>query len=321
MICALCLLLVLAAPASSNAPVRNKGSCEGTSEEDAGSETQSCMLQAKGGTLHSFATDPLGAAQMKTASLQLSSKLHKIASRSAGHTKELLHSFRLCGQCNQFERFGELHDGGYLTCMDGLKGNLRAAYSMGVEHHDKWSDDVTANFGVPVSTGCSSCKFFKKCIVSEDNHEGSKFPPEKLWTLREALENTGQADAPNSSLLSKMDIEGAEWPVYEVAKPDILAKFKQIIVEFHSLQHVEKHQQYLAAMQHLLGTGFQVTHLHGNNCCGMVNFETERVPKVIEVTFVQQAAKRQECLSAQEYLPQDHMNLPRKIELPMVELD
>ena len=45
-----------------------------------------------------------------------------------GATKELLRSFKICGSCNNFRRFGEPHDGGYLMCMDHMDG-VTAAYS------------------------------------------------------------------------------------------------------------------------------------------------------------------------------------------------
>jgi len=67
-------------------------------------------------------------------------------------TREFLKTFEICGQCHQWKRFGESHDGGYLMCLDhnASKPRLQAAFSMGVEHHDQWSEDVSSAFGVPV---------------------------------------------------------------------------------------------------------------------------------------------------------------------------
>lgn len=327
--CLFYVLLVLAAPASSNkAPVCNT---EDVSQGIDGHETTGLsMLQVEPATPGKSARVLLNSAQMQTEAQQLSDRLQKIAGRSPSPTREFLHSFQLCGQCSQFERFGEPNDGGYITCLDGLKDNLRAAYSMGVEFHDRWSDDVAANFGVPVNqfdctvdqgTGCSTCNFFKKCITGHDNHEGATIPSDQLWTLRETLENTGQADAPKGSLLMKMDIDGPEWSVYEAAHPDTLAKFKEIIVEFHGLDQIGLHPQYLSAVQNLLDAGFQVTHLHGNNYAGMAEFGGDTIPNVLEVTFVQGAEKRRECLKEQEYLPLDDANRPGAPELPMAKLN
>jgi len=47
-------------------------------------------------------------------------------------TQKLFESFRLCGQCSSFRRFGESNDGGYLMCMDAFKNKtMQAAYSFG----------------------------------------------------------------------------------------------------------------------------------------------------------------------------------------------
>ena len=46
-------------------------------------------------------------------------------------TKDLFHSFSICGNCETWQRFGEHYDGGYLSCMDNMNGTLLAAYSMG----------------------------------------------------------------------------------------------------------------------------------------------------------------------------------------------
>ena len=53
-------------------------------------------------------------------------------------------------------------------------GVVQAAYSMGVEGHDRWSEDVHEGFGVPAfqydctvekaAQDCDNCKFFQACL-------------------------------------------------------------------------------------------------------------------------------------------------------------
>ncbi len=116
-----------------------------------------------------------------------------------GYTKDLFQSFSICGDCKTWQRFGELHDGGYLSCMDNMKsGTLLAAYSMGVEHHDKWSKDIYKSFHIPVyqydctlSTppqDCGDCHFFPACLSSGKSK--ILFPGKTSWTLEEAIENS-----------------------------------------------------------------------------------------------------------------------------------
>jgi hypothetical protein len=266
------------------------------------------------------------------ASFNLARHFAKIAEMMPhnSQTANLLKSFRICGQCNNFKRFGESHDGGYLMCMDGLTpGKTQAAYSLGVEHHDKWSEDVTKALGASVNqfdctvsegSGCPNCKFFKKCIVSADGQHPVPGHEKEGWTLKEVLAHTHEADAPDGTLLMKMDIESSEWPIYASEHGDSLKKFGQIIVEFHGFQFEDKHPTYLKAIQNLLGAGFQIVHLHGNNYGGMYQSGELQIPQVLEVTFVHGGARPNGCLNDQVFEDLDAPNNPTANELPMAHL-
>jgi len=223
------------------------------------------------------------------------------AAQSTGDTKALLESFSICGQCKAWQRFGESYDGGYLSCMDHMeKGDLRAAYSMGVSDHDKWSSDVFTKFNIPVyqydctvaapAEDCAQCHFFQACLQSELD------PTAKNLTLREAVQHTMSdgTQAPRS-LLMKMDIEGAEWKI--LARTDLatLSNFRQLVIEFHGLQQEDRHAEYLAAMKRLQQAGFQVVHVHGNNCCDVYSKDGLAIPEFIEVTLDAMSEKLDSC--------------------------
>ena len=154
-----------------------------------------------------------------------------------GATKDLLRSFRVCGACQDFQRFGEPNDGGYLMCMDHMYG-VTAAYSMGVEHHDKWSGDVAATWHVPVyqmdctvkeaAQVCPGCHFFRSCLSAPGG-------PKPAWTLAETLQHTGQGAAGDRTLFGKIDIEGSEWGALAAADVSVLRRFRQLVIEFHRL--------------------------------------------------------------------------------------
>lgn len=250
-------------------------------------------------------------------------------------SQQFLQTFQVCGQCNNFQRFGEAADGGYLMCMDGLnKDKMTAAYSLGVEHHDQWSEDVIKNLGLSVnqfdctvhSSECSanhpdSCKFFKKCIVSSDGKHPLQGHESEGWTLNQVLAETNQANAPDNSLLMKMDIEASEWPIFPTETPETLKKFGELIVEFHWLSQEQNHPQYLQAMQHILKSGFKVAHLHGNNFGGMYQKDGKSIPDVVEVTFVHSAARPGGCATTQLYDDKlDAPNNPTNVELPMAKM-
>jgi len=268
-------------------------------------------------------------------SMSLAKNIESVAKKmpEGSTTKSLLESFRTCGQCTSFERFGEAHDGGYLMCMDGFKkGSLTAAYSLGVEHHDQWSEDVVKNLRIPVNqfdctvdaSDCKSCKFFKKCITSADGKHPVPGHEAEGWSLQEAVSQTSKGIAlaaiPDGSLLMKMDIESSEWPIYASEPPKVLKKFGELLVEFHGLHDEVRHAEYLQAMQHISNAGFKVAHLHGNNHEGMYETGSETIPRVIEVTFVQGEARPTGCASDQLYEQLDATNNADLPELPLAHL-
>eukprot|EP00435_Cladocopium_sp_Y103_P023003 s76_g5.t1 len=220
-----------------------------------------------------------------------------------GVTKDLFQSFSICGTCSTFKRFGEEHDGGYLHCMDSLQpSTLRAAYSMGVEQHDQWSLDVFKAFNIPIfqydctvshpAQTCEKCQFFPACLSSKGLNN---FPGKTSWTLKEAIEQSKMLDAPDRSLLMKMDIEGGEWSTLTDSDMATLKKFRQLVIEFHSVEKEENHKTYLQAMQALRHAGFRVAHVHGNNIGPVYVKEEFLLPYVVEVTLDASLALLPKC--------------------------
>lgn len=206
-----------------------------------------------------------------------------------GVTRDLFQSFSICGTCNNWKRFGEEHDGGYLLCMDSLnESSLQAAYSMGVQKHDKFSLDVYKNFDIPVfqydctvshpAQICDKCKFFPACL-------SSKFPGKTSWTLKEAIDQSNFSNVPDRSLLMKMDIERGEWPTLLEADVSLLRKFRQLLIEFHGLWKEKQHAKFLQVMQKLKMAGFKVAHVHGNNFVGTYRNGRFMLPRAVEVTL------------------------------------
>jgi len=272
----------------------------------------------------------LHALQLRAASsTEFSQKLEHVASQlPQGPTRKLLQAFKVCSSCNSYKRLGEAHDGGYLTCLDDLTGHVKAAYSMGVEKHDKWSDDVYNLLKVPVyqfdctvsspAQKCANCHFFPACLKSKD---GAGVINKTNYDLGEALAETGQSNASEGSLIMKMDIEGAEWPILadsSVSKE--LRRFRQLIFEFHWLEKEEKHGQYLKALTNIFAQGFRISHIHGNNFQGMYEKSGFSIPKVIEVTLLSHSPVLPACQTRQAFESLDAPNNPKDLELPAAHL-
>jgi len=139
-----------------------------------------------------------------------------------------------------------------------------------------------------------------------------------MKTLTKMLEDAGQLDVPERSLLLKIDTEGAEWTFFAEEPVENLKKFRQILVEFHwiGLAHnTAKRELYDKALKKIAIAGFAMTHMHGCNAHGMVNFPGNyTIPDILEVSYIQ---KPEKCTENIPYrLPQDAVVDQRKHELP-----
>jgi len=242
-----------------------------------------------------------------------------------GPTRDVMSRLKVCASCEAFQRFGERRDGGYLLCMDGLnKSNIRAAYSMGVEGHDKFSEDIYELLRIPVhqfdctvagpASPCADCHFNKVCLMGVNGEGGHPTGPN--MNMQQILESTGQASAPEDSLVMKMDVEGAEWAIYAGGQSG-LDKFKQLVFEFHGLNSTSLHPKMALALKNIEEAGFKVAHIHGNNCCGMYRAAGYSVPAYVEVTYVKNNPPLDACEAEQHPHPLDHYNVKSKKPLPM----
>jgi hypothetical protein len=244
-------------------------------------------------------------------------------------TKQLFGLFRICATCSHFARLGEQNDGGYLTCMDHNASNPSlAAFSLGVEHHDQWSEDVVTILGAKkvlqydctIQTppaACPRCNFHRKCIRGASQIAAND---DSSWTLQEAIENAGFKDAADDSLIMKMDIEGSEWDTLKEFPKKDLQKFKQIAIEYHDLNAEHDHDKYVLAQTNLKNNGFVPVHIHGNNYQGMYTVGDLTIPNVLEVTYLR-VSQADRCVADQVFRSLDAPNNPSAHELPAAHME
>ena len=80
---------------------------------------------------------------------------------------------------------------------------------------------------------------------------------------------------------------GAEFDALVAAGPDLLRSFRQIVLEIHWLHRLADpayRATFCAAMQ-CVRRGFQLVHVHANNCCPVVVIDGLPVADVLELTF------------------------------------
>jgi hypothetical protein len=179
-------------------------------------------------------------------------------------------------------RLGPPGDGGYLA-PDDLEG-LAACLSPGVSTEAGFDLDM-AERGLTVHMADASVsgppvahprfRFLRKHLDAVD---GAK-------TIR--LDSWVSAVAPEGDLILQMDIEGAEWPVLLDARPETLARFRILIVEFHDL-HAMLAPFGLGVMRSLVAKllrTHRVVHLHPNNARRARRWAGLEIPPLMEITF------------------------------------
>jgi hypothetical protein len=181
-------------------------------------------------------------------------------------------------------RMGGETDGGYLI-PDDLEG-IESCFSPGVSE--------TANFEFELSKNGIHC-FMADYSVDGPPLNSELFHFEKKYlgltenSVYTTLESwvTRNATNLNDSIL-QMDIEGSEYGVILDTSPDILRKFRIIVVEFHRLDDLCDKFGYEIinhSFRKLL-KDFDIVHIHPNNCLKPVAYGKFEIPPVLEVTFL-----------------------------------
>lgn len=160
-------------------------------------------------------------------------------------------------------RIGGQGDGGYVMADPGHNG---IAYSFGVSSYAPWDLEM-ANRGFKVfqydGTIDAPPNLHPNMHFFKNNVSGLPVPPPGEKTIQQIFSENGHDS--NTNIVLQCDIEGAEWDLFENMSPLELSKFKQIIVEFHSLDpHQDRFQRYLKILQKINQTHVSV-HVHFNN--------------------------------------------------------
>lgn len=107
---------------------------------------------------------------------------------------------------------------------------------------------------------------------------------ETFVTLDEMIEQF----EPNSPLILKMDIEGAEWKILENIQKSTLSRFDQIILELHHLHKLNDAEFFKVVAKSLknLKHTHQIVNRHANNWGRFSLIHGVPVPDVLEITLV-----------------------------------
>lgn len=202
-------------------------------------------------------------------------------------------------------RLGENGDGGYV--IGELNGNYDCYISAGVSNEESFSRDFINKYDMNETNSFA----FDGTIQNFPYHYTNKitFIRRNIGTSRNArIANLSHFIEKYDNIFLKMDIEGSEYPWLLSLSEDNLKKFKQIAIEFHSINDNEIDCTYdnkLKCFKKMLSTHYLV-HAHGNTNCGTCN----NIPNVIECTYI-----RKDCFDEiphlnKTFLPIDGLDFP-----------
>jgi hypothetical protein len=161
------------------------------------------------------------------------------------------------------ERFGSVHDGGYLMCSN-LLGQSQAAYSYGIAGDDNWGCDISKRFKVavheydcfdPRHPACEggTLNFHDECVGPSAEHDGNR----AFDSVTNQIARNGDA---GKHIVMKMDVEGAELDSLLATSDDQLNLIEQLAIELHQVDRVKS-----IRLLQKLEKNFYVTFVHANN--------------------------------------------------------
>ncbi len=217
-------------------------------------------------------------------------------------------------------RMGEAHDGGYLVPDD--LGSLAALFSPGVAQTSAFEADALAR-GMEVFLADASVDGPASGIASLPGvHFRKEFVGARGRTDRLSLQDWVNESAVEATadLMAQIDIEGAEYEVLLDATPELLQRFRMLVIEFHSVEWWASPGLFSvveAALGRLLET-HRVVHAHPNNYMAAKRVRGVEVPPLLELTFHRRDRAAFRDWARQIPHPLDADNVPgrREVVLP-----
>lgn len=191
----------------------------------------------------------------------------------------------------KYIRVGKNHDGGYIMLYDF--DGVRNVYSGGINNDVSWDEGMISFTGGAADvfmydhTIDALPKTHPKFHWSKTGLTGIYDPARpELETLPRLIDKNGHLDDHN--MILKMDIEGAEYGIFEHIDDITIKRFKQIVLEFHGLLNGGLENAIGLALDKLNAT-HQLVHIHANNHSGYVIRSGLVLPDVVEAVYLRRS--------------------------------
>ncbi len=208
----------------------------------------------------------------------------------------------------KFVRYGDLKDGGYVLINDLNRDDTLLSIGVGenisfdLDCEKQVSKIVLVDHSIPLfEIPNSNYSLYRKRLATYEDSSSI--------TIENLLKNHQSKD-----YILKMDIEGDEWKILSQLSPDILNRFRQIIIEFHDLNNFGKFDLIITALNNLSGTHLPVV-IHPNNIGGYQVIDEYLCPNVLETTWLRRSSYEFEAGIHEEVIKLAAPNNPEKIDL------
>lgn len=182
-------------------------------------------------------------------------------------------------------RIGDQTDGGYLISND--LDDIEACFSPGVAETASFELELArrgirsylADFSVNAAPIKNELFHFEKKYLGNTNNE--VYMTLEAW-VKKNIKNE------EKDLLLQMDIEGAEYDVLMDASPEIIKRFRIILIEFHDLISLVDPFGYKiinTVFSNLLKS-HAIVHIHPNNVSQPIKVGKYFIPPTMEFTFL-----------------------------------
>lgn len=182
-------------------------------------------------------------------------------------------------------RIGGSGDGGYLI-PDDLVG-VSAVFSPGVaavaDFEKHFADRGIKCFLADASVKSPPIQHENFEFVSKFVHSG---PTSGDWVNFQSW--VGENSKIGEDLILQMDIEGGEWEILDSATPELLRRFRIVVLELHGMHQLA----YKLAFQTIdrvfrkLTNEFEIVHIHPNNAERALNAYNFDLAPLLEVTLL-----------------------------------
>ncbi len=183
-------------------------------------------------------------------------------------------------------RIGQKGDGGYVVAdrlnprqavlSYGIADEVSFDFEMAEAGFKVWQFDHTIP-KAPVTH--ENIRFTKEGVAGEDSAD------ELLFTVESHAERLG---INLDGAILKMDVEGAEWSVFEAMSEATLGRFDQIFLELHGLGRLSRapFARKFRMIMEKINAQFTLFHVHANNARPLVAIDNFVTPGLLEVSFV-----------------------------------